>query len=69
MRKAYTEMQGEAEAVSQELKSLETEDVKITDAIDAFNSALTFANERIEKAVVMIKRANFLLSKAAPIRS
>ena len=55
--------------MSQELKSLALKEVKITDTIEASNSALASANEQIEKAEEMIKRTNFLLSKAMPIRA
>ena len=36
--------------------------------IDAFNSALLDAEDKIEKAKEMIKRAMLLLSKAEPVR-
>ena len=42
--------------------------VEIGDAIDASNSALLDAEDKIEKAKEMIKRANLLLSKAGPVR-
>ena len=45
----------------QELKSLK---VKIADAIEASNNALASANDQIERVEKMIKRVNFLLSKA-----
>jgi len=50
------------------LKSLEAEKIKIADAINAFNNALTDANEQLEKVEAMIKRANFLISKVEPVR-
>jgi len=49
------------------LKSLETEKVKIADAIDAFNNALVDANKQLEKAEAIIKRANFFISKSGPV--
>ena len=51
------------------MKSLETEKIKIADAIDVFNNALADANEQLEKAEAMIKKANFLISKAEPVRT
>ena len=50
------------------MKSLEIRKVEIGDAIDAFNSALLDAEDKIEKAKEMIRRANLLLSKAKPVR-
>jgi len=64
MQKTYVEAQQALEAESQELKSLEAEKIKIADEIDASNNALTDANEQLEKAKTMIKRANFFISKA-----
>jgi len=51
------------------LKSLEVEKVKITDIIDASNNTLADANEQLEKTEVMMKRANFLISKARLVRT
>ena len=45
MHKTYVEAQQALEVESQELKSLEAEKIKIAYAIDAFNNALTDANE------------------------
>ena len=45
------------------------EEVKIDDAIEASNSELASTNKQIKKADEMIKRANFLLFKAMPIRA
>jgi len=42
---------------------LETRKTEIGDVIDASNSALLDAENKIEKAKKMIKRANLLLSK------
>ena len=69
MQKTYAEMQREVEAASQELKSLETEKVKISDAIIASNRALADANKQLEKEEAMIKRAKFLISKAGTLRT
>ena len=55
-------------AKSSELKSLEAEKIKIVDAIDAFNNALADANEQLKKVEEVIKRANFLITKAGPVR-
>ena len=69
MQKTYAEMQKEMKAEAQELKSLDAEKVKITDVIDASNNALADANEQLDKAETMIKKANFLISKAGPVRT
>jgi len=42
--------------------------VEFGDAKDASNSALLDAEDKIEKAKEMIKKANLLLSKAEPVR-
>ena len=55
-------------AISSDLKSLEARKVEIGDAINASNSALLDAEDKIEKAKEMIKRANLLLSKAESVR-
>ena len=47
---------------------MEARKVKIGDAIDASNSTLLDAEDKIEKAREMIKKANLLLSKAEPVR-
>ena len=67
MQKTYIEAQQAMGAESQELKSLEAEKIKIAITIDASNNALADVNEQLEKAKVMIKRANFLISKAEPV--
>ena len=46
MQKTYVEAQGEVEAVSQELKSLESEKIKIADATEASSNALAFTNDQ-----------------------
>ena len=63
MQKAHLETQETPEAVSLDLKSLEARKAKIGDAIDASNSALLDAEDKIERAKEMIKKANLLLSK------
>ena len=68
MQKAHLETQEAAEAVSLDLKSLEARKVEIGDAIDGSNNALLNVENKIEKAKVMIKRANLLLSRAEPLR-
>ena len=68
MQKAHLEAQEVAKAVSSDLKSLETRKIEIGDAIDASNNTLLDAEDKIEKAKEMIKRANLLLSKAEPVR-
>ena len=68
MREAHLAAQEAAKAISLDLKSLETRKVEIGDAIDASNSALLDAEDKIEKAKKMIKKANLLLSKAEPVR-
>ena len=67
MREAHLAAPEAAEAISSDLKSLETRKVEIGDAIDASSSALLDAEDKIEKAKKMIKRANLLLSKAEPV--
>ena len=47
---------------------METRRVEIGDAIDASNSALLDAMDKIEKTKEMIKKASLLLSKAEPVR-
>ena len=47
---------------------METRKVEIGDAIDVSNSALLDAEDKIEKAKKMIKKANLLLSKTEPVR-
>ena len=69
MQKTYVEAQQALEVESQELKSLEAENIKIADVIDASNNALADAKEQLEKAEAMIKRANLLLSRAGPVRT
>ena len=68
MREAHLAAQEAAKAISSDLKSLEARKVEIGDAIDASNSALLDAEDKIEKAKELIKRANLLLSKAEPGR-
>jgi len=64
MREAHLAAQEVAKAISSDLKSLETRRIEIRDAIDASNSALLDAEDKIEKAKERIKRVNLLLSKA-----
>ena len=47
---------------------MEARKVEIEDVIDAFNSALLDAEDKIEKAKEMIKRVNLLLFKAESVR-
>ena len=68
MREAHFVAQEAAKVVSSDLKSLETKKIEIGDVIDASNSVLLDAEDKIEKAKEMIKRANLLLSKAEPMR-
>ena len=67
MREAHLVAQEAAKAISSDLKSLEARKIEIGDAIDASNSALLDAEDKIEKAKEMIKKANLLLSKAEPV--
>ena len=67
MHEAYLAAQEAAKAISSNLKSLETRKVELGDAIDASNNALLDAEDKIEKAKEMIKKANLLLSKAEPV--
>ena len=50
------------------MKSLETRKIELGDAIDASSSALLDAEDKIEKAKEMIRKANLLLFKAEPVR-
>ena len=68
MREAHFAAQEAAKVVSSGLKSLEIRKVEIEDAIDASNSTLLDAKDKIENAKEMIKRANLLLFKAEPVR-
>jgi len=68
MREAHLTAQEAGKAISSDLKSLEKRKVEIGDAIDASNSALLDAEDKIEKAKEMIKRTNLLLSKAELVR-
>ena len=61
---AHLAAQEAAKVISSDLKSLETRKVEIEDATDASNSALIDAEDKIEKAKEMTKKANLLLSKA-----
>ena len=47
---------------------METRKIEIRDAINASNSTLLDAEDKIERAKKMIKKANLLLSKAEPVR-
>ena len=64
MHEAHLAAQESAKAISSDLKSLETRKVELGDAIDASSSALLDAEDKIEKAKEMIRKANLLLSKA-----
>ena len=68
MHEAYLAAQEAAKAISSDLKSLEARKVELRDAIDASSSALLDAEDKIEKAKEMIRKANLLLSKAEPVR-
>ena len=67
MREAHLAAQEAAKAISSDLKSLDTRKVEFGDAIDASNSALLDAEDKIENAKEMIKKANLFLSKAEPV--
>ena len=54
MKQTYVKAQQALEAEPQEMKFLGTKKIKITNAIDASNNALTDANEQLEKAEAMI---------------
>jgi len=68
MHEARLAAQEAAKAISSDLKSLETRRIELGDAIDASSSALLDAEDKIEKAKEMIRKANLLLSKAEPVR-
>jgi len=67
-REAQLAAQEAAEAISSDLKSLESEQAEIGSAIDASTSALLDAEDKIRRAEELIKNANLLLSRAMPIR-
>ena len=67
MHEAHLAAQEAAKAISSDLKSLETRKVELGDAIDASSSALLDAENKIEKAKEMIRKAHLLLSKAEPV--
>ena len=64
MHEVHLAAQEAAKAISSDLKSLEMRRVELGDAIDASNSAFLDAEDKIEKAKEMIRKANLLLSKA-----
>ena len=68
MHEAHLAAQEAAKAISSDLKSLEMRRVELGDAIDASNSALLDAKDKIEKAKEMIRKANLLLFKTEPMR-
>jgi len=68
MHEAYLAAQEATKAISFYLKSLETRKVELGDVIDTSSSALLDAEDKIEKAKEMIRKANLLLSKAEPVR-
>ena len=63
MHEAHLAAQEAAKAISSDLKALKTRQVELGDAIDASNSALLDAEDKIEKAKEMIRKENLLLSK------
>ena len=68
MHEAHLAAQEAAKIISSDLKSLETRKVELGDAIDTSTSALLDAEDKIEKAKKIIRKANLLLSKAEPVR-
>jgi len=64
-KKNYLETSQEVEAISQELKSIETRDAEAIEAMSVSSEALVFVKGQIKKAQEMITKAN-LLSKAEP---
>ena len=67
-REAQLAAQEAAEAISSDLRSLETEEAEVGSAIDASNSALLDAEDKVKRAEEMIRKANLLLSKATQMR-
>jgi len=67
MNEAHLAAQEAAKAISSDLKSLEKRQIELGDAIDAANSALLDAKDKIKKAKEMIRKGNLLLSKAEPV--
>jgi len=68
MREAHLATQEAAKAISSDLKFLEMRRVELRDAIDASTSAFLDAEDKIEKAKEMIRKANLLLFKFEPVR-
>ena len=67
-REAQLAAQEAAEAISSDLRSLETRQAEVGSAIDVSTSALLDTEDKIGKAEEMIRKANLLLSKAIPVR-
>jgi len=67
-REAQLAAQEAVEAISSDLRSLEAEEAEVGSAIDASNSALLDAEDKIKRAEEMIRKANLLLSKATQMR-
>jgi len=68
MHEARLAAQKAAKAISSDLKSLETKQAEVGNAIDASTSALLDAEDKIGKAREMIRKGNLLLFKAKPMR-
>ena len=68
MHEAHLAAQEAAKAISSDLKSLEMRRVELGDAIDAPNNTFLDAENKIEKAREMIRKANLLLIKAESVR-
>ena len=68
MKKNYLETSEEVEAISQGLKTLDAQEVEVSEAIVISGEALDAAKNQIKKAEEMIIRANIIFSKAEPMR-
>ena len=68
MQRNYLETFQEANAISQELKSLDAREVEVAKAMVVSSEALDAAKNQIKKAGEMIARDNIILSKTEPVR-
>ena len=67
MKRNCLETSQEAEAISQELKTLDAREAEVAKAMVVSSEALNAAKNQIKK-VEIIARANIILSKAEPVR-
>ena len=68
MKKNYLETSKEAEAITEELKTLDAREAEISKAIVISSEALEGAKDQLKKAEEMIARAKTIISKVEPVR-